>query len=90
MLVALTLPDVSGLKPLSREAAGWLLSLMSLSLPIITKQSLVMLRRFSQRPEVAASAAGKNGDVYFWPANDFLRYGLNSPSVLGKLNSVAK
>jgi len=46
--------------------------------------------QFSKRPEVAASTAGKNGGVHFWPADDFLRYGLQSPEVLKKLNALAK
>ncbi|MGO1250258.1 heme/hemin ABC transporter substrate-binding protein [Psychrobacter sp.] len=81
--------NVSGLKPLSRE--GWLAANPDVIIIADHNQAVVGgVTKFSQRPEVAASAAGKNGDVYFWPANDFLRYGLSSPSVLEKLNSVAK
>ena len=46
--------------------------------------------KFSQRPEIAVSKAGKNGGVHFWPADEFLRYSLNSPQVLKKLNATAK
>lgn len=81
--------NVSGLKPLSRE--GWLAAKPDVIIIADHNKAVVGgVEKFSQRPEIAASAAGKKGGVYFWPADEFLRYGLNSPKVLKKLNSVAK
>lgn len=81
--------NVSGLKPMSRE--GWLAAKPDVIIIADHNQKVVGgVSKFSQRPEIAVSAAGKNGGVHFWPADDFLRYGLNSPQVLKKLNSVAK
>lgn len=48
------------------------------------------VNKFSHRPEIAASAAGKSGGVHFWPADEFLRYSLDSPQVLKKLNATGK
>ena len=81
--------NVSGLKPMSRE--GWLAAKPDVIIIADHNQVVVGgVSQFSKRPEVAASAAGKNGGVHFWPADDFLRYGLNSPQVLKKLNAVAR
>lgn len=81
--------NVSGLKPMSRE--GWLAAKPDVIIIADHNQAVVGgVNQFSKRPEVAASAAGKNAGVHFWPADDFLRYGLNSPQVLKKLNAVAK
>ena len=81
--------NVSGLKPMSRE--GWLAAKPDVIIIADHNQAVVGgVNKFSQRPEIAASAAGKNGGVHFWSADDFLRYGLNSPQVLKKLNAVAK
>ena len=81
--------NVSGLKPMSRE--GWLAAKPDVIIIADHNQAVVGdVSQFSKRPEVAASAAGKNGGVHFWPADDFLRYGLNSPQVLKKLNAVAR
>ena len=81
--------NVSGLKPMSRE--GWLAAKPDVIIIADHNQAVVGgVNKFSQRPEIAASAAGKNGGVHFWQADDFLRYGLNSPQVLKKLNAVAK
>lgn len=81
--------NVSGLKPMSRE--GWLAAKPDVIIIADHNQALVGgLTTFSQRPEIAASPAVKNGGVHFWPADDFLRYGLNSPKILNKLNAIAK
>lgn len=81
--------NVSGLKPMSRE--GWLAAKPDVIIIADHNHAVVGgVSRFSKRPEVSTSAAGKNGGVHFWPADDFLRYGLNSPQVLKKLNAVAK
>ncbi|MGP5316156.1 heme/hemin ABC transporter substrate-binding protein [Psychrobacter faecalis] len=81
--------NVSGLKPMSRE--GWLAAKPDVIIIADHNQEVVGGdSKFNKRQEIAASAAGKNGGVHFWPADDFLRYGLNSPQVLKKLNAVAK
>ncbi len=81
--------NVSGLKPMSRE--GWLAAKPDVIIIAEHNEAIVGgVSQFSKRPEVAASAAGKNGGVHFWPADDFLRYGLQSPEVLKKLNALAK
>lgn len=81
--------NVSGLKPLSRE--GWLAAKPDVIILADHNKPVVgSVATFSQRPEVAASPAGKNNKVYFWPANDFLRFGLNSPTVLTRLNKLSK
>lgn len=81
--------NVSGLKPLSRE--GWLAAKPDVIIIAEHNKAVVGgVSQFSKRPEVAASTAGKNGGVHFWPADDFLRYGLQSPEVLKKLNTLAK
>ena len=81
--------NVTGLKPMSRE--GWLAAKPDVIIIADHNQAVVGgVSKFSKRPEVAVSKAGKNGGVHFWPADDFLRYGLNSPQVLKKLNAIAK
>ena len=81
--------NVSGLKPMSRE--GWLAAKPDVIIIADHNQAVVGgVSKFSKRPEIAASVAGKKGGVHFWPADDFLRYGLHSPDVLKKLNAVAK
>ncbi len=81
--------NVSGLKPMSRE--GWLAAKPDVIIIADHNQAVVGgVSKFSQRPEIAASSAGKNGGVHFWPADEFLRYSLNSPQVLKKLNATAK
>ncbi|MGP5648818.1 heme/hemin ABC transporter substrate-binding protein [Psychrobacter celer] len=81
--------SVSGLKPLSRE--GWLAAKPDVIIIAEHNEAVVGgVSKFSKRPEVATSTAGKNGGVHFWPADDFLRYGLQSPEVLKKLNALAK
>ncbi len=80
---------VSGLKPLSRE--GWLSAKPDVIIIAEHNQAVVgSLQAFRNRPEIATSPAGKQGKVYFWPANDFLRYGLNSPEVVNRLHTLAK
>lgn len=81
--------NVSGLKPMSRE--GWLAAKPDVIIIAEHNQAVVGgLRKFSQRPEIAVSNAGKNGGVHFWSADTFLRYSLESPQVLKKINSLAK
>ena len=80
---------VSGLKPLSRE--GWLAAKPDVIIIADHNEAVVGgVSKFSQRPEIAASNAVKNGGVHFWPADEFLRYNLHSPKVLKKLNAAVK
>lgn len=81
--------NVSGLKPLSRE--GWLSAKPDVIIIADHNQAVIgSLQEFRKRPEVANSPANQQGKIYFWPANDFLRFGLNSPEILNKLNALAK
>lgn len=81
--------NVSGLKPMSRE--GWLAAKPDVIIIADHNQAVVGgVSKFSQRPEIAASNAGKNGGVHFWPADMFLRYSLESPQVLKKIYSLAQ
>ena len=81
--------NVAGLKPMSRE--GWLAAKPDVIIIADHNQAVVGgVSKFSQRPEIAVSTAAKNGMVEFWPADEFLRYSLNSPQVLKKLNATAK
>lgn len=52
--------------------------------------TLGTVEQFKKRPEVVNSPAVKTGKVYYWQANDFLRFGLDSPQVLNKLHALAK
>ncbi|WP_019673258.1 heme/hemin ABC transporter substrate-binding protein [Psychrobacter lutiphocae] len=81
--------NVSGLKPLSRE--GWMAARPDII--IIADHNKPMLgsvASFSQRPEIINSPAAKNSKIYFWPADDFLRYGLTSPTIVNRLHQLAK
>lgn len=81
--------NVSGLKPMSRE--GWLAAKPDVIIIADHNRAVVGgVNKFSHRPEIAASAAGKSGGVHFWPADEFLRYSLDSPQVLKKLNATGK
>ena len=81
--------NVSGLKPMSRE--GWLAAKPDVIIIADHNKPIVgSVAEFSQRPEIAISQAAKNQNIYFWPANDFLRYGLTSPNVVNRLNQLAK
>lgn len=81
--------SVDGLKPLSREA--WLAT--KPDVVIIAKhheQTVGGAQAIAARPELAASNAVRNGKVLFWHADDFLRFGLNSPQSVKRLNELAK
>lgn len=80
---------IDGLKPLSRE--GWLASRPDVIIIASHNQAtLGTVEQFKKRPEVVNSPAVKTGKVYYWQANDFLRFGLDSPQVLNKLHALAK
>lgn len=80
--------NVSGLKPLSRE--GWLAAKPDVIIIADHNKPVIgSVAKFRQRPEVAISPAGKNNQVYFWPANDFLRFGLKSPQVVNRLHRLS-
>ncbi|UYZ69263.1 ABC transporter substrate-binding protein [Moraxella bovis] len=81
--------NIQGLKPISRE--GWLAA--KADVIIIAKHNqatLGTISEFIKRPEISANPAAKKGKVYYWPANDFLRYGLDSPEIVSKLHALAK
>ncbi|ELA09661.1 periplasmic binding protein [Moraxella macacae 0408225] len=80
---------VDGLKPLSRE--GWLASKPDVIIVAAHNQAILgTIEQFKKRPEVATSPAAKTGKVYYWQANDFLRFGLDSPQIVNKLHALAK
>lgn len=79
----------SGLKPMSRE--GWLKAKPDVIIIAEHHQGIVGGKaKLSKRPEVASSPAAKKGAIFFWPANDYFRYGLNTPDVVKKLHDLAK
>lgn len=81
--------SVDGLKPLTREA--WLAARPDVV--IIAKhneQAVGGLAAIAARPELANSNAVRNGKVLFWNADDFLRFGLNSPQNVKRLNDLAR
>ncbi|WP_274572277.1 hemin ABC transporter substrate-binding protein [Neisseria leonii] len=81
--------QVDGLKPLSRE--GWLKA--KPDIVIIAKhneQSIGGAAKVLQRPEIAASPAGQNRRVLFWPADDYMRYGLYTPDIVRRLHGLAQ
>lgn len=81
--------NVNGLKPLSRE--GWLAAKADVIIVAEhNKPTLGSLEQFKKRPEIMGNPAAKTGKVYYWPANDFLRYGLDSPQVVDRLHRLAK
>ena len=81
--------NVSGLKPMSRE--GWLAAKPDVIIIADHNQKVIGgVSKFRKRPEIAVSNAAKNNKVEFWPADKFLRYGLNSPKVIKSLHDIAK
>ena len=81
--------DVSGLKPLSRE--GWLAAKPDVI--IIAEHNLAQMGgidKFAARPEIAHTPAAKNKKIIALPANEYLRYGLNTPKTVQKLQDLAK
>lgn len=80
--------SIQGLKPLSRE--GWLSAKADVIIVASHNQAtLGTVSEFVKRPEISANPASKTGKVYYWSANDFLRYGLDSPEVVNKLHALA-
>ena len=81
--------NVSGLKPMSRE--GWLAAKPDVIIIADHNKPIVgSVAEFSQRLEIKNTEAAKNNNIYFWPANDFLRYGLTSPKIVNRLNQLSK
>lgn len=80
---------VDGLKPLSRE--GWLAAAPDVIIIAKHNEKLTgSVAGFKKRPEIMGSNAAKTGKIYYWHANDFLRYGLDSPQTVDKLHQLAK
>lgn len=81
--------SIEGLKPMTREA--WLAAKPDIIfISAHQEQAIGGIAGFLQRPEVAASPAGKNRKVFLAPANDLFRYGLDTPQVLAKLHQLAQ
>ncbi|HDR0998564.1 TPA: ABC transporter substrate-binding protein [Pasteurella multocida] len=81
--------DVEGIKPLNREA--WLVAQPDVIIVAEHQKEVIGgVEKLLERPEIANSPAAKSGHIYFWSANDYLRYGLNTPEVLKRLHDLAK
>ncbi|MGC7559315.1 heme/hemin ABC transporter substrate-binding protein [Pasteurella sp. PK-2025] len=81
--------DVDGIKPLNREA--WLVAQPDVIIVAEHQKEVIGgVEKLLERPEIANTPAAKSGHIYFWPANDYLRYGLNTPEVLKRLHDLAK
>lgn len=81
--------NVTGLKPLSRE--GWLAAKPDVIIIADHNRPILgSVASFRQRPEIADSKAAQNNHIYFWDADEFLRYGLASPAVVNKLHKLAE
>lgn len=81
--------DIDGLKPMTREA--WLAAKPDVI--IISEHHQATsggIERMLKRPEIANTPAGKNRAIYFLPAHDLFRYGLDTPQFLKRLNQLAK
>lgn len=79
----------TGLKPLSRE--GWLAARPDIVIVADHQRAVVgSIETLKKRPELAGSPAAQTGKVFYWPANDFLRFGMDSPQVLDSLHKLAK
>ncbi|AKD37695.1 hypothetical protein I926_01825 [Pasteurella multocida subsp. multocida OH4807] len=80
---------VEGIKPLNREA--WLMAQPDVIIVAEHQKEVIGgVEKLLERPEIANSPAAKSGHIYFWSANDYLRYGLTTPDVLKRLHDLAK
>ncbi|KES12227.1 ABC-type hemin transport system, periplasmic component, partial [Snodgrassella alvi SCGC AB-598-O02] len=81
--------NIEGFKPMSREA--WLAAKPDVIL--IASRNAKMLggvKGFAKRAEIAVSPAAKQQKIYFMPANDLFRYGINTPQIITKIHQLAK
>ncbi len=81
--------NIEGTKPMSREA--WIMAKPDVI--IIASHNVGVLgglERYKAQPEIAGSNAAKNNKVVMMDAKDFLRLGLDTPSVVKKMNALAK
>ena len=81
--------NIEGFKPMSREA--WLAAKPDVIL-IASRNAKVLggVKGFAKRPEIAVSPAAKQQKIYFMPANDLFRYGINTPQIITKIHQLAK
>lgn len=80
---------IDGMKPLNREA--WAAAKPDVIIIADHNEKAVGgIGKFAARPEIAGSHAAKNGKIYMWKANDMFRYGLDTPQIVQRLNSLAK
>lgn len=81
--------NIDGIKPLSREA--WIAAKPDVIIISEHNRNIIgSVQQFAARPEVASSPAAKNRNIHLWPANDFFRYGLDTPQVLRRLHNLGK
>lgn len=80
---------IDGLKPMSREA--WLAAKPDIVIVSAHhRQAVGGAEGLLKRPELAASPAAQQRKVYFWDANDVLRFGLDTPQVIERLHRLAR
>ena len=80
---------IDGLKPMTREA--WLAAKPDIIIVSAHHRRAVGdVAGLSKRPELAASPAVQNRKVFFWDANDVLRFGLDTPQVIQRLHGLAQ
>ena len=78
----------SGMKPMSREA--WVEANPDVVVIAAHHEKTVGgAAGLARKPEVAASAAFKNGKIVFWPVNDYFLFGKHSPETVRKLRALA-
>lgn len=80
---------IDGLKPMTREA--WLAAKPDIIIVSAHhRQAVGDVAGLLKRPELATSPAAQKRQIYFWDANDILRFGLDTPQVIRRLHSLAR
>ncbi len=80
---------IDGFKPMAKEA--WLAAKPDIIIIAEHHKGFTGdAKKVATRPELTGSNAAKNLDIYFWNANDYLRFGLNSPKMIDRLHDLAK
>lgn len=81
--------NIDGIKPLNREA--WIAAKPDVIIIAEHNSHLIGgIGQFAARPEVAGSPAAQTRNIHLWPANDFFRYGLDTPQVLRRLHNLGR
>lgn len=81
--------ELEGFKPVSREA--WARLKPDVIVLAAHNEGLFGgIDAFARRPEVAPTNAAKQGRIAAWPAEQFLRIGLDSPTAVTRLRSLGQ